>query len=142
MFCLFCFSKDIINKLLIIVINAIMVKRKQKERKKRRTLSKWYHLHGIYYERNINVQYSKRMSLISKVFMPFSVYVVLYSILFLPLYHLFLNSILMAHGSLKLRLRLTNSSSLQGIVMPPIGWSYPNSSSAWLNKSWNKGWFK
>lgn len=33
-------------------------------------------------------------------------------------------------------------SSLQGIVIPPIGWLYPNSSSTWLSKSRNKGWFK
>ena len=31
---------------------------------------------------------------------------------------------------------------LQGMVRPPMGWSNPNSSSAWLNKSWNEGWFK
>jgi len=34
------------------------------------------------------------------------------------------------------------TSSLQGIVRAPMGWSYPNSSSAWLNKSWKEGWFK
>ena len=33
------------------------------------------------------------------------------------------------------------TSSLQGIVRPPMGWSYPKSSSAWVNKSWNEGWF-
>lgn len=32
--------------------------------------------------------------------------------------------------------------SVQGIVRPPIRWSYPNSSSASLNKFWNEGWFK
>lgn len=32
-------------------------------------------------------------------------------------------------------------SSLQGIVRPPIGWLYPNSSSAWLSNSWNVGSF-
>jgi len=30
----------------------------------------------------------------------------------------------------------------ESIVRPPIGWTYPNSSSAWTNKSWNVGWFK
>ena len=34
------------------------------------------------------------------------------------------------------------TSSLQGIVRPPIGWWYPYSSSALLSKSWNEGWFK
>jgi len=33
-------------------------------------------------------------------------------------------------------------SSLQGIVRPPIGWSYSNCSSAWFNSSWNEVWFK
>lgn len=34
------------------------------------------------------------------------------------------------------------TSSLQGMVRPPIGWWYPYSSSALLSKSWNEGWFK
>jgi len=34
------------------------------------------------------------------------------------------------------------TSSLQGIVRPPVGWSYSNCSSAWFNNSWNDGWFK
>jgi hypothetical protein len=29
------------------------------------------------------------------------------------------------------------TSSLQGIVRPPMGWSYPYYSSGWLNNSWN-----
>lgn len=32
-------------------------------------------------------------------------------------------------------------SSLHGIVIAPMGWSYPNFSSVRLIKSWNKGWF-
>lgn len=47
-----------------------------------------------------------------------------YTVLFFPLYQLFLNSILTTHESFKLWIRLTKVSSLQGIVMPPIGWSY------------------
>ena len=34
------------------------------------------------------------------------------------------------------------ASSVHGIVRPPIGWLNPNSSSAWLNKFWNEGFFK
>lgn len=44
--------------------------------------------------------------------------------------------------TLKREVRWMKVSSLQGIVIPPIGWSYPNSSSAWLSKSKNKGSFK
>jgi hypothetical protein len=31
---------------------------------------------------------------------------------------------------------------VQGIVRPPVGWSYRNFSSTWQNKSWNDDWFK
>lgn len=44
--------------------------------------------------------------------------------------------------TLKWEVRWRKVSSLQGIVIPPMGWSYPNSSSAWLSKSRNKGSFK
>ena len=44
--------------------------------------------------------------------------------------------------SLKREVRSRKVCSLHGIVMPPIGWSYPNSSSAWLNKSRKRGSFK
>ncbi|PNX84891.1 SAUR-like auxin-responsive family protein [Trifolium pratense] len=33
-------------------------------------------------------------------------------------------------------------SSPQGIVIPPIGCSYPNCSSVWLSHSWNEVWLK
>jgi len=46
------------------------------------------------------------------------------------------------HDLFKQEVRSMNTSSLQGIVRPPIRWSKPNSSSAWANNSWNKGWLK
>jgi len=49
---------------------------------------------------------------------------------------------LQIYSLLKLEVTCKKTSSVQGIVMPPIGWSYPKSSSTWLNKSWNEVWFK
>jgi hypothetical protein len=42
----------------------------------------------------------------------------------------------------KLEVISKKTSSRQGIVIPPIGWSNPNCSSDWLSKSWNEIWFK
>lgn len=46
------------------------------------------------------------------------------------------------HQQCKLEVRLTKISSLHGIVRPPISWLNPNSSAAWLNKSWNAGFLR
>lgn len=42
------------------------------------------------------------------------------------------------HLLLNWEMTLTKTSSLQGIVIPPIGCTNPYSSSAWTNKSWNR----
>ena len=39
-------------------------------------------------------------------------------------------------------MRSRNTSSLQGMVKPPIGWLNPNSSSARLRNSLKEGWFR
>jgi len=49
---------------------------------------------------------------------------------------------LQVYSPLKLQVTCKKTSSVQGIVRPPIGWSYPNSSSAQLSKYWNEVWFK
>ena len=42
----------------------------------------------------------------------------------------------------KLEVMSKKTSSLQGIVRPPIGWSYSNCSLLWLSNSWNDFCFK
>lgn len=59
-----------------------------------------------------------------------------------PLLSMYKN-ILEYHWHLEMRFKwemiVRNVVSLHGIVRPPIGWSNPYSSSAFLNNSWNNG---
>lgn len=56
------------------------------------------------------------------------------------IYKIVILDLLLYH--IKREVRSIKMSSLQGMVRPPIGWLNPNSSSAFLNNSWNEGWFK
>ncbi|KAK4754629.1 hypothetical protein SAY87_002733 [Trapa incisa] len=55
-------------------------------------------------------------------------------------YRLFLSSL--SYNSLNREIRSMKASWLHGIVRPPMGCSYPYSSSTLFSKSWNKGRFR